>query len=246
MAQAPHPLDRMQVAVSPHEQSGGFTVSPTAALLTDSERLAASLDAAGTLRTAEVARAAGMTHAQYRSSRQTRAYQDYVREILQDAAAGARAAAVATRAGRIGEAQRRHDLLMEVVEQRGAASDPRYCNPDPEYIRRQGFDPDAAYAAFPGLGDLYDPTNPACQMVEISTFLVPGAATGLLVKQQKSIGSGPSATLVDEWSLDTGLLSQLSAHEKQAAQDAGQWADRTITQSTVRKLYVGININEDV
>lgn len=240
----------MQIATSPHAQphanSGGFTVSPTASLLSDSERLAASLDAAGTLRTAEVARAAGVTFSMLSESRKTRAYQDYVREILQDAAAGARAAAIATRAGRIGEAQRRHDLLMQVVEQRGAASDPRYCNPDPQFITSQGYDPDYVLSVFPDLGSLYDPTNPACQMVEMSTFLVPGASTGLLTRQQKSIGSGPNALLVDEWTLDTGLLSQLSAHEKQVAQDAGQWADRSITESTVRKLYIGINLDKDI
>lgn len=55
---------------------------------------------------------------------------------------------------------------------------------------------------------------------------VPGGNTGLLVRTTKSLGSGPSATTVDEYAVDTGLLKALLDHEKQAAQELGQWADR--------------------
>jgi transposase-like protein len=55
---------------------------------------------------------------------------------------------------------------------------------------------------------------------------VPGGATGLLVRQVKSIGSGPAAHEVEEFEVDTGLLRELREHEKQAAQELGQWTER--------------------
>jgi hypothetical protein len=53
-----------------------------------------------------------------------------------------------------------------------------------------------------------------------------GGGTGLLVKQYKSIGAGENARLVEEYAVDTGLLRELREHEKQAAQELGQWAER--------------------
>jgi hypothetical protein len=52
---------------------------------------------------------------------------------------------------------------------------------------------------------------------------VPGGRTGLLVRTAKSVGSGPSAREVEEYAVDTGLLRELREHEKQAAQELGQW-----------------------
>lgn len=55
---------------------------------------------------------------------------------------------------------------------------------------------------------------------------VPGGSTGLLVKTIKVVGNGPSAYEVDEWSVDTALLKSLLEHEKQTAQDLGQWTEK--------------------
>jgi hypothetical protein len=55
---------------------------------------------------------------------------------------------------------------------------------------------------------------------------VPGGTTGLLVRRVKMIGTGDNAQLVEEYAVDTALLSQILAHEKQAAQELGQWVDR--------------------
>ena len=54
----------------------------------------------------------------------------------------------------------------------------------------------------------------------------PGAKTGLLVKTVKAIGTGKDQYEVEEWTVDTALLRELREHEKQAAQELGQWADR--------------------
>lgn len=53
-----------------------------------------------------------------------------------------------------------------------------------------------------------------------------GGGTGLLVKQMKTLGSGPAAQVVEEYAVDTGLLRELREHEKQAAQELGQWTDK--------------------
>ncbi len=56
---------------------------------------------------------------------------------------------------------------------------------------------------------------------------VPGWNTGLLVHRQKQIGAGRAATVVDEFEVDTGLLAELRNTEKQAAQELGQWVEKS-------------------
>jgi transposase-like protein len=58
------------------------------------------------------------------------------------------------------------------------------------------------------------------------TMRAPGASTGLLTRTYKQIGSGESAEKVEEYQVDTGLLKELREHEKQAAQELGQWSDK--------------------
>lgn len=55
---------------------------------------------------------------------------------------------------------------------------------------------------------------------------VPGGETGLIVTREKVIGFGEAAHITVEYELDTGLLKELRAHEQQAAQEAGQWAEK--------------------
>jgi hypothetical protein len=56
---------------------------------------------------------------------------------------------------------------------------------------------------------------------------VPGGKSGLLVRQIKQIGNGDSAREVEEYKLDAGLLSEFREHEKQIAQELGQWQEGT-------------------
>lgn len=50
-----------------------------------------------------------------------------------------------------------------------------------------------------------------------------GGDTGLLVRQVKL---GPDGTAEREYAVDTGLLREMRAHEQQAAQELGQWAEK--------------------
>lgn len=52
---------------------------------------------------------------------------------------------------------------------------------------------------------------------------VPGGTTGLLVREIRTVGSGPSAKLIPEYTLDAVLLKEMRAHEELAAKQLGQW-----------------------
>lgn len=60
-----------------------------------------------------------------------------------------------------------------------------------------------------------------------SHMAVPGWTTGLLVHEQKSLGSGELATVVDLYRVDVGAIKEEREIAKQAAQDLGQWTERT-------------------
>src|SRR5262245_17471452 len=59
-----------------------------------------------------------------------------------------------------------------------------------------------------------DPTMAVC----------PGGETGLLVRRRKVLGNGTGT--IDEFCLDTGLLSEMRALEAQAARELGQWTQK--------------------
>lgn len=82
----------------------------------------------------------------------------------------------------------------------------------------------------------------------------PGGSTGLLVMTMRQIGSGEDARLVREFAVDVGLLKELREHEKQAAQELGQWTEkhdmtsggRTVPITTVEVVRpAGIASDED-
>lgn len=51
----------------------------------------------------------------------------------------------------------------------------------------------------------------------------PGGNTGILARKLKQIGSGDSAQLVEEFEVDTGLLTEARKLEEHAAKELGQW-----------------------
>lgn len=55
---------------------------------------------------------------------------------------------------------------------------------------------------------------------------VPGGKTGLITVTFRGVGRGEDFQLVEEYAVDTGLLKELREHEKQAAQDLGQWTEK--------------------
>jgi hypothetical protein len=64
------------------------------------------------------------------------------------------------------------------------------------------------------------------QRSQIHSDYAGGGDTGLIVKQTKGIGKGEDFQVIEEYAVDTGLLKELREHEKQAAQELGEWAER--------------------
>jgi hypothetical protein len=64
------------------------------------------------------------------------------------------------------------------------------------------------------------------QRARDKSLTAPGADTGLLMRTYKQLGSAEYPNIVEEYGVDTGLLKQLLDHEKQAAQELGQWSDK--------------------
>jgi hypothetical protein len=76
---------------------------------------------------------------------------------------------------------------------------------------------------------------------------VAGATTGFIVKVVKTIGSGQNQQVITEFKLDKDLLEAFLAHEKQAAQELGQWiekrdltgqVDHTVTVDQLRRAIM--------
>lgn len=61
---------------------------------------------------------------------------------------------------------------------------------------------------------------------------IPGGKTGLLVKQVKQIGAGEKAQTVTTFVLDREILVELREHERQAAEELGQWTTRKETYNS--------------
>lgn len=224
------------------DQGDGVLLSDGSSVLDTRHELAASLEAQGNLTPTQIARAAGLSYGQFQALRTSNVYRQTVRNILSSAKDAAYTRAIATRAGRLSLLQARHDLLSTIQEQRGVACDPRYMNPSDEAVTAQGFDPEDARRLFPDLGSLYDPTNPACNMVDLSHALAPGASTGLIAHHQRAIGTGLSQRIITEYEIDTSLIASMTATEKQAAQEAGQWTEKH--ESTVQKLYINVDMEQ--
>lgn len=73
----------------------------------------------------------------------------------------------------------------------------------------------------------------------------PGAESGWLVRTYKQVGQGPMARLMEEWAVDTGLLSEMRALEQQAAREMGQWVDKIApTNPTGDKSYEHLSDDE--
>lgn len=56
---------------------------------------------------------------------------------------------------------------------------------------------------------------------------VPGGKQGILVHQVKGIGKGEDFQVVDEYAVDTGLLKEMREWMKQAAQERGDWTEKS-------------------
>jgi Helix-turn-helix of insertion element transposase len=77
---------------------------------------------------------------------------------------------------------------------------------------------------------------------------VGGGVNGLFVRKLKCLGSGEHARIVEEYEVDTGLLAEMRAHEKQAAEELGQWTTKNevdLKNEPERVEYEGIQNERD-
>lgn len=72
---------------------------------------------------------------------------------------------------------------------------------------------------------------------------IPGGSTGLIVRQLKSVGFGENNTLVEEYAFDAALNRELRETLKQAAQELGQWTEKSDITSGNQPLAFTINID---
>jgi hypothetical protein len=75
---------------------------------------------------------------------------------------------------------------------------------------------------------------------------VPGGKTGLLVHDVKVVGGGDNVRVVDLYQVDTGLLKELREHERQAAQELGQWVEKKdLTYKGKQITFIDANCSGD-
>jgi hypothetical protein len=65
---------------------------------------------------------------------------------------------------------------------------------------------------------------------------VPGASTGLVVRQYKVIGTGPAAQQITEYKVDHATLKSLLDLEKQTAEELGQLITKTDLTTNGEKI----------
>lgn len=73
-----------------------------------------------------------------------------------------------------------------------------------------------------------------------------GGRSGLIVKQVKTIGSGKDAYDVAEWVYDTALVKDRLALYKQAAQELGQFSEKSTVDVTVTEQVKVIQFVEQI
>lgn len=69
-----------------------------------------------------------------------------------------------------------------------------------------------------------------------------GTDTGLVVRQIKSIGTGPNTQTIEEYAVDTGTIREIRALHEQAAKELGQWVEKSQVEDLTRAIeLVGVD-----
>lgn len=74
--------------------------------------------------------------------------------------------------------------------------------------------------------------NPGSELAQ-EIEAVPGAKTGLLVRKEKVMGQGAAARTIVEWEIDRAAIELLLAVDKQAAQELGQWIEKSASTTQI-------------
>lgn len=77
----------------------------------------------------------------------------------------------------------------------------------------------------------------------LGTRIPAGAGTGLVIRQIKMIGSGPTARVVEEFGVDTSLFDRIIKAQEEAARELGQRVDKQELSGQVAMVrIVGANV----
>lgn len=163
---------------------------------------AAQLVAEGKLDHQEIAEKVGWSRVKLWRHRQHPEFKERVGSIVTDTAAALKLKGIAERQYRIDALVSRQHLLERVIEARAAAAPPR--------VERGEWVEDA------------DGENKWKSFSPEDMPPVPGWDTGIMVHQIK-VGKDRA---YDEYAIDTGMLAEMRAHEKQVAQEVGQWSEK--------------------
>jgi hypothetical protein len=75
---------------------------------------------------------------------------------------------------------------------------------------------------------------------------IPGGKTGLLCRTVKGVGRGDDFELIDLYEVDTALLKEMRETMKQAAQESGQWVEKTaLTDPSGKREYSPRNLKPE-
>lgn len=69
--------------------------------------------------------------------------------------------------------------------------------------------------------------------------LAQGAGTGIVVKRMRTVGSGDSAEIIEEYEVDVAPLRELREQLKQAAIEVGEWAEKRLFGGVDNQLATG-------
>ena len=139
-----------------------------------------------------------------------------------------RAEGIANRQNRIDSANRRHQLMEQVLAARAEANRRRMAMVDAQTIEQ--------------IGELIHEGRLAPNdAIDFDGYAAAGAETGILVLTTTYLKDGKR----EEWAFDAALFKELREHEKQVAQDAGQWTEkREVSGKDGERFIFTMNVDE--
>jgi hypothetical protein len=182
--------------------------------LTNAQKAAAELVALDTKLDRDIAAEIGVTKITLERWKRLSAFQTHVAAVAEAQRAAIRAEGIANKQNRIDAYNDRWSKLTAIIEARAASPTPSETNGE------RGSSDD-------------DDDGP------IERLPVPGWETGLLVKVVRTMGKAVEI----RYEVDGVILKELRDHEKQAAQELGQWVEKSESRNEHAILgLIGINV----
>lgn len=184
---------------------------------------AAALVAQDSQSDADIAEACDISRATLARWKQHPEFAGRVEQLVAEFAAAVKAEGIANRQNRVAALNDRWQRIQQVIEARAA---------DPAMQRAAG----GSTGLLVRKVVLVKVYNSATEVEEIEDDEAPEG--DLLFSAKRSVE-------VEEFALDTGLLRELREHEKQAAQELGQWTEKHEHQGDLLlRQYVGVDVDK--